>query len=178
MNRVRALALEERAAEIARGEKRWYYVSFANDTAFLGAAFIEGFGRSDVFLKSWEIGLNPGDCSVMIVKGKEGALPPEGCVGRLLSRADVERIDAMARWPSLLGTCGLHVAEMLQECFPELKWREPIIMQTAHGSTPFACRICIALNGFDARTPDDLLKHPRTRNEFQKHMAEVHPKGC
>lgn len=68
-------------------------------------------------------------------------------------------------------------AAQLERLWPFIDWRAPIRMTTAWGSTDFACRMCIGLHGFNGRTPDDLEKHPKTREQYDQHMATRHKRS-
>ena len=67
------------------------YLSFANDTGFLGAAFIPG--AADIVgavADAWEFGINPGG---EVAALGPGPMPPEEWCGRLLSREEIEEFD-------------------------------------------------------------------------------------
>jgi hypothetical protein len=92
---VAEMAREGREKERAAGVERWHYVSFANEEAFLGAAMIRGYGEHDVFMKTWELGVNPGNCGVMIVGLVEGAPVPEGFENRLLTKDEAMALNQL-----------------------------------------------------------------------------------
>ena len=79
----------ERAREIAAGEERWHYISFANDGGFLGGLLIRGYGTTDALARSWEQGLNPGDCEAQIFRLMAEAPVPDDLANRLLSKDEV-----------------------------------------------------------------------------------------
>lgn len=82
-----------RDEEIAAGQRRWYYLSFATKEEFLGGLQLEAFGPADAHLRASEMGMNPGG-SVVIVAAPPGFVPPAGTTDRLMSLQEIERLDA------------------------------------------------------------------------------------
>lgn len=68
---------------------RWHYCSFANDK-FLGALFIEGCGITDISIKTWMLGINPGGEMMCIELPKDANIPTEQYRNRLLTRKELE----------------------------------------------------------------------------------------
>lgn len=52
---------------------------------------------------------------------------------------------------------------------PFVEWREPLRIETTDGEWCLACRVCVALHGFQARSVADW---PRTRQEWDEHFRE------
>jgi len=61
---------------------------------------------------------------------------------------------------------------MLNQRFPYIRWRTPLLVATFSGKGGLACRICIARHGLLGSNVDRL---PRTQVEFEAHMREFHP---
>ena len=70
------------------------YLSFADETGFLGGAFIPAADIVEAVQKAWELGINPGG---EVMGMGPGPLPPAEWVGRLLSREDIAEFDRDAR---------------------------------------------------------------------------------
>lgn len=49
-----------RRQEVERAELRWWYLSFADDTGFLGAVVVEAFGITDALHQAHLRKINPG----------------------------------------------------------------------------------------------------------------------
>lgn len=66
-------------------------------------------------------------------------------------------------------------AQMVK-AYPAVPWREPLRVSVhvddGGVDTTLACRICVAAYGMKGA---DAIKFPRTREEFDVHMAEKHP---
>lgn len=56
---------------------------------------------------------------------------------------------------------------------PEIPWRKPLPASNMAGDSGLACRICIAQRGIRGA---DIATFPKTVEEFNKHMAEAHPR--
>jgi hypothetical protein len=59
----------------------------------------------------------------------------------------------------------------LEDLFPAVAWRAPLPTQRRNGTSGFACRFCINMNGLEARDTDIL---PQTLTAFEAHMRTVH----
>jgi hypothetical protein len=59
----------------------------------------------------------------------------------------------------------------LEDLFPAVAWRAPLPTQRRDGTSGFACRFCININGLEARDIDIL---PQTLTAFEAHMRTVH----
>ena len=59
----------------------------------------------------------------------------------------------------------------LESLFPAVAWRTPLPTQRRDGTSGFACRFCINMNGLEARDIDIL---PQTLTAFEAHMRTVH----
>jgi hypothetical protein len=59
----------------------------------------------------------------------------------------------------------------LEDLFPAVAWRAPLPTQRRDGTSGFACRFCINMNGLEARDTDIL---PQTLTAFEAHMRTVH----
>jgi hypothetical protein len=59
----------------------------------------------------------------------------------------------------------------LEDLFPAVAWRAPLPTQRRDGTSGFACRFCINMNGLEARDTDIL---PKTYTAFEAHMRTVH----
>jgi hypothetical protein len=88
-----------RAMEAAerRGDKGWWYLSFARDKAhggFLGGCFVEAYGPVTALSEANRLGINPHDCEVA-----SSQCPPENAAlferyrDRLMSKAELEAMD-------------------------------------------------------------------------------------
>ena len=89
----RAMARAARANEIEAGAPGWHYLSFADDTSFLGGLVIHAFGFMDAIMQAHLRGLNPGG-EVMYAELPDAAIPPERFRNRLLSKDEVKEM-----WP-------------------------------------------------------------------------------
>jgi hypothetical protein len=56
----------------------------------------------------------------------------------------------------------------LEDLFPAVAW---LATQRRDGTSGFACRFCINMNGLEARNTDIL---PQTLTAFEAHMRTVH----
>ncbi len=59
----------------------------------------------------------------------------------------------------------------LEDMFPAVAWRMPLPTRRRDGTSGFACRFCINMNGLEARDADIL---PRTLAAFEAHMRTAH----
>jgi len=59
----------------------------------------------------------------------------------------------------------------LENLFPAVAWRAPLPTQRRDGTSGFACRFCINMNGLEARDTDIL---PQTLKAFEAHMRTIH----
>lgn len=75
-------------AEEAKQPVQWWYLSFGDETGFLGGCVVRAQGGQSAIRRSHQLGINPGG-SVMIVRvgDDKGPLPAD----RLLSAADLEK---------------------------------------------------------------------------------------
>jgi len=73
---------------------RWFYLSFAVDDRFYGAAIVEAPGEAHAIQRTHQLGINPGG-EVAIFAVPDGAPLPEAAKNRLLSKSDIETI-----WPA------------------------------------------------------------------------------
>jgi len=94
MDEIQEMAAQKRAAEIAAGHRTWWYLSYASQTAFLGAVILEAYGFVDAVMQSTFLGLSPGGQVMGWALPPEAKLPAEEQRNRLLSRADIEVL-----WP-------------------------------------------------------------------------------
>jgi len=62
----------------------------------------------------------------------------------------------------------------LMEKFPNVGWNQPVNIAVLGVGSGLGCRICIALHGFNGQDAGSLLQ---TKEEFQKHLLEVHNMG-
>jgi len=64
----------------------------------------------------------------------------------------------------------------MAKTYPTIPWRDPLLI-TVHGSTgptkALGCRLCIAAFGMKG---SDIVHFPKTSADFERHMAEHHPK--
>ena len=69
------------------------YLSFADETGFLGGVFVPATDIEGAVQEAWRLGINPGG----EVSGMgPGPLPAAKWVGRLLSREDIAEFDREA----------------------------------------------------------------------------------
>jgi hypothetical protein len=66
------------------------YLSFADETGFLGAVFIPEQDIVSAVQEAWRLGINPGG---EVMGLGPGPMPPSEWVGRLLTREQVEEFD-------------------------------------------------------------------------------------
>jgi hypothetical protein len=66
------------------------YLSFADETGFLGAAFIREQDIVSAVKEAWRLGINPGG---EVMGLGPGSLPPAEWVGRLLTREQIAEFD-------------------------------------------------------------------------------------
>jgi len=61
--------------------------------------------------------------------------------------------------------------------YPDVPWREPLRVSThcddGGVDSCLACRICVAAYGMKGT---DAVRFPKTKEEFDVHLAEKHPK--
>lgn len=81
-----------REAEVAAGNLRWFYVSFADEERFYGGVHIKAYGPVDAHIQTFELKLNPVKGSVMLIATPPGWEPPEWARDRLLSEEEVNRL--------------------------------------------------------------------------------------
>lgn len=84
------------AEEISEQRLRWVLLSFASETAFLGAAVVNALGITHAIFLTKAGGYNPGG-SVQCFDIPDEALPLEEYRNRLLSRAECNTL-----WPGSL----------------------------------------------------------------------------
>lgn len=61
----------------------------------------------------------------------------------------------------------------LEEQYPDIKWREPVILVGIHtGTQRFGCRFCIAMHGLKA---GELFKLPLVAEAIERHIEKEHP---
>lgn len=82
------------AEEINGAESSMYYLSFADDSGFLGCAIVSAFGPTDAVRQTHLKGINPGG-EVMMHPIPNGTPIPDDWKNRLLSLADMERLGMM-----------------------------------------------------------------------------------
>lgn len=58
--------------------------------------------------------------------------------------------------------------------YPAICWRKPIEVTVPGVGRGLACRVCVGSRGLKG---SDVGKLPKTEDEFQKHMQEVHLGG-
>lgn len=73
---------------------QYYYLSFANDTGFLGAAIVIADSPVAAQEKVSLLGINPGG-EVAIACAPDGWVPPPTYLYKLLSRSDIDDLDAL-----------------------------------------------------------------------------------
>ena len=66
------------------------YLSFADETGFLGAVFLHEQDIVSAQKEAWRLGINPGG---EVMGLGPGPMPPEEWVGRLLTREQIEEFD-------------------------------------------------------------------------------------
>lgn len=66
------------------------YLSFADETGFLGGVFVPAVDVVEAAQMAWDLGINPGG-EVMGIG--PGPLPGPEWVGRLLSQEDIDEFD-------------------------------------------------------------------------------------
>lgn len=89
-------AFEARVAEMESETKPMpgiWYMSFANETAFVGGLFLFATSTHDAVKRSHAMGQNPGGAVVSCPPNEGTALIPERFINRLMSRADLEEMD-------------------------------------------------------------------------------------
>ena len=60
----------------------------------------------------------------------------------------------------------------LEQSYPQIRWREPVEVRVTGGKIHgLGCRFCIAQVGLKAA---DVAGLPHNKEEFEKHMREVH----
>jgi hypothetical protein len=85
--------------ERQRGVKGWWFLSFADDAAhggFHGGCFVEAFGVATALDEANRLGLNPGGEVLHAPMPPDGNALCERYRDRLLSRAELDAIDAAA----------------------------------------------------------------------------------
>ena len=88
---------EERKRQLIEEERKnppgWWYLSFANDSGFLGAAIVQGQGPATAIDRSWRLKINPGDCEVcaLQIEQEDMARTPAEAREKFLTMADIER---------------------------------------------------------------------------------------
>ena len=67
--------------------------------------------------------------------------------------------------------------KLMQEKFPEIPWREPLLVTYASdagdNASGLGCRICIAAVGMKG---PDVERFPKSPADFAVHLAEMHPR--
>lgn len=93
---------QARRAQILTDESanppRWFYLSFADDDQFLGAAIVEAVGEMHAIEYAHRLGINPGG-QVAVWTVPEGAPVPDAAKNRLLSKRDLEALLGPLRRP-------------------------------------------------------------------------------
>lgn len=69
--------------------KQWIWLSFADDTGFLGAAIVQGGGMMEATMRARQLGCNPGG---EVVGEPLENLPPPEYRERLLSMEEIDRM--------------------------------------------------------------------------------------
>lgn len=70
---------------------RWFYLSFADDDGFRGAAIVEAPGEAHAIQLTHTLGINPGG-QVAMFAVPDGAPVPDAAKNRLLSKRDLDRL--------------------------------------------------------------------------------------
>jgi hypothetical protein len=70
---------------------RWFYLSFADDDGFRGAAIVEAHGPAHALQLTHRLGINPGG-EIATWEIPEGAPLPDAAKNRLLSKEDLDRL--------------------------------------------------------------------------------------
>jgi hypothetical protein len=70
-------------------EKQWLWLSFADETGFLGASIVEGGGIMEATMRARLLGCNPGG---EVLGEPLTNLPPEEYRERLLSREEIDEM--------------------------------------------------------------------------------------
>lgn len=73
---------------------RWHYLSFADDTGFLGACIVVGYGVITAIQRAHELGINPGgNVACVAIDDKDvGRFTYDQC-NRLLTKAEALALD-------------------------------------------------------------------------------------
>lgn len=88
-NALRREGVEELLAEDLKHEPGWWWLSFADESGFLGACIVCGAGMMEATIIARGLGCNPGG----EVLGEElENLPPDEYRERLLSREDIDEM--------------------------------------------------------------------------------------
>ncbi len=90
--------ISKRARIIAAEKKhspKWFYLSFATDTAYLGSVFVWAYGIETAKRRASKLGISFPDAEVMCssVPRKELWRLPAGDRNRLLNEADIDRLN-------------------------------------------------------------------------------------
>lgn len=74
------------AAEVAKLDLAWWYLSFSGDAGFRGGAIVWAFGPTDAILEAHMRGINPGGSIAVVRLDKP---PPESARFRLMTKDDL-----------------------------------------------------------------------------------------
>ena len=74
--------------EIQCGKSQWWYLSFADDSGFLGGCIVNALGPTDAVLQAHKMGINPGG-EVLSILIPDGAPLEDGWKNKLLSKQDM-----------------------------------------------------------------------------------------
>lgn len=74
-----------------------FWLSFADDEGFLGACLVEAADMVDAVTRTHLQGINPGGEVKIVGPIPPGTMPESYPVGRLLAKAEIERLDRAHR---------------------------------------------------------------------------------
>jgi len=87
--RIRALAMEE----VGANDWGWFYLSWADEKEWKGAAYVMGYGPVTARLRCNAFGINPGGQCLVSKLPDDVPPPPEGYSNRLLNLEELRTID-------------------------------------------------------------------------------------
>jgi hypothetical protein len=93
---MRERSWRARVARMLRDEmecqpERAWYLSFADDTGFLGAVIVKAHGITDAMFKTQHLGINPGG-EIAAIPIPEDHIPADKYFNRLLSKQEIDEL--------------------------------------------------------------------------------------